>query len=219
MKISFDIKFRPQIESGEYKVVTGDDRPVRIISWDKHVYGGRFEIVALVPTSQGDTETVQLYCPDGTLIASGWNEKFKLFIITPEPKLSEFEQEVRVCVTKNLTTHIKGENGTEMSSTVFIDGETAKKMAAELLELAKKELCKSCIPSLEGYTKSRMDALKEMEENRVYKYEGPTIPAFWPPCHYGGECTNPFHDCINCHRQSTDGISTTTGTSTAKVEG
>ena len=91
MKIPFDIKFRPQIESGEYKVVTGDDRPVRIISWDKKVYGGIYEIVALVPTSQGDTETVQLYCPDGNLIASYLNEKFKLFILTPEPELTEFE--------------------------------------------------------------------------------------------------------------------------------
>lgn len=91
-KIHFDIKFRPQIESGEYKVVTGDNRPVRIISWDKRVVGGRIEIVCLVPASQGDTETVQLYYPDGTLI-SGWSEKFKLFIITPEPELTESEDE------------------------------------------------------------------------------------------------------------------------------
>ena len=35
----------------------------------------------------------------------------------------------------------------------------------------------------------------------------------------GGTCINPFHDCINCPRQSTIGISTNTGTSTAKVEG
>lgn len=86
MKIPFDIKFRPQIESGEYKVVTGDDRPVRIISWDKKLCGGRYEIVALVPTPQGDTETVQLYSTEGILITSSYNEKFKLFIITPEPE-------------------------------------------------------------------------------------------------------------------------------------
>ena len=91
-------------------------------------------------------------------------------------------------------------------------------VAAELLELAKKELCKDCAANLEGYIKGRQDALKEMEENRVYKHEGPTIPAFWPPCHYGGECTNPFRDCLNCPRQ-TIGINTTTGTSAAKAEG
>ena len=60
---------------------------------------------------------------------------------------------------------------------------------------------------------------RELEENRVYKHEGPTFPAFWPPCYFGGECTNPSRNCIICPRQSIIGINTTTGTSTAKVEG
>lgn len=33
-KISFDIKYRPEIESGRYKVETNAGRPVRIICWD-----------------------------------------------------------------------------------------------------------------------------------------------------------------------------------------
>lgn len=46
------------------------------------------------------------------------------------------------------------------------------------------------------------------------------IPApFEPLCLNGGECTNPFRDCINCPRQSTISINTTTGTSTSKEEG
>lgn len=211
MKIPFDIKFRQQIESGEYKVVTGDDRPVRIISWDKKVFGGRTEIVALVPTTQGDTEAVQLYCPDGTLIASNWNKNYKLFIVTPPRELTAFEKELSEVVGFAISASVSEPN-------VPIN-EFARIYAPKLLELAKKELCKDCAANLEGYIKGRQDALKEGEENRVYKYEGPTIPAFWPPCHYGGECTNPFRDCIGCHRQSTDGISTTTGTSTAKLEG
>lgn len=217
MRIPFDIKFRPQIESGEYKVVTRDNTPVRIICWDAK---NPQPIVGLVYDNDTMCDIVELFCGNGKY----WrledkDSAFDLFLLTPEPELTEFEQEVRVCVTKNLTTHIKDGNGGEMSSTVFIDDDTAKKMAAELLELAKKELCKGCAANLEGYIKGRQDALKEMKENRVYKHEGPTIPAFWPPCHYGGECTNPFHDCINCHRQSTIGINTTTGTSTSKVEG
>ena len=36
-KIPFDIKYRPQIESGEYKVETRDGKPVRIICWDKKI--------------------------------------------------------------------------------------------------------------------------------------------------------------------------------------
>lgn len=205
MKIQFDIKYRPQIESGEYKVVTGDDRPVRIISWDKKVYGGKYEIVALVPTSQGDTETVQLYCPDGALLASYLNEKFKLFIITPDPELTEFEQGIK--------------RGFLCAGLEDIPTEIIKDTAKELLELAKKELCKGCAANLKGYIKGRQDALKETEENRVYKHEGPTVHTYFPSCYHGGPCTNPFHDCINCPRQSTIGINTTTGTSTAKMEG
>lgn len=33
-KIPFDIKYRPEIESGKYKVKTNAGRPVRIICWD-----------------------------------------------------------------------------------------------------------------------------------------------------------------------------------------
>lgn len=33
-KIPFDIKYRPEIESGKYKVETNAGRPVRIICWD-----------------------------------------------------------------------------------------------------------------------------------------------------------------------------------------
>jgi len=34
MKLKFDIKYRRQIESGKYKVVTADDKPVTIERWD-----------------------------------------------------------------------------------------------------------------------------------------------------------------------------------------
>lgn len=124
-KIPFSIDYRPQIESGEYKVVTGDDRPVRIISWDKKGFGGRTEIVGLVPTPQGDTETVQLYCPDGTLIASS-SEKFKLYIVTPEPELSEFEKALL--------------NEFENIWEGPVPKERAKQSATKLLNLARKEI-------------------------------------------------------------------------------
>ena len=143
MKIPFDIKFRPQIESGEYKVVTGDDRPVRIISWDKKVYGGRYEIVALVPTSQGDTESVQLYCPDGTLIASTWNEKFKLFIITPEPELTEFEKALADTIGYAISQSVVEPN--------YETYKFVKDWSERLLDAAKKELCKGCAANLEGH--------------------------------------------------------------------
>lgn len=197
MKIPFDIKFRPQIESGEYKVVTGDDRPVRIISWDKKVYGGRFEIVALVPTSQGDTETVQLYCPDGTLLSSNWNEKFKLFIITQEPELTEFERGIK--------------RGFLCAGLEYVPTGIIKDTANELLAIAKKEICKGCSIGLDEYWRGRKEALDEA--SRGYHYEGPCMPTYYP-CPNGGNCTNPFRDCMKrrnrndeIRRKSTGSIS------------
>ena len=65
---------------------------------------------------------------------------FDLFIVTPELELTEFEQSVRNCIIENLTTHIKDGNGGEMSSTVFIDGDTTKKLASELFGIARTQL-------------------------------------------------------------------------------
>ena len=67
-KISFDIKYRPQIESGEYKVETRDGKPVRIICWDKQEYAGQREeptpIVYLL-LSEGGCEHIMSCTTDG----------------------------------------------------------------------------------------------------------------------------------------------------------
>ena len=34
MKETFDIKYRPEIESGKYRVVTRRGEPVEILKWD-----------------------------------------------------------------------------------------------------------------------------------------------------------------------------------------
>lgn len=211
MKIPFDVKYRPQIESGEYKVQTADGRDVRIICWDKKVYGGRIDIVALVPAIATGTECIQVYNPDGTLESRDPVGKFKLTIITPEPGLTEFEKALADVVGFAVCQSVVDPN--------YETYKFVKDWSERLLDAAKKELCKDCVANLEGYIKVRQDALKEMDESRVYKHEGPTPPAYWPPCYFGGACTTPFYDCINCHRQSTGRVNTTTGTSTAKVEG
>ncbi len=102
-----------------------------------------------------------------------------------------------------------------------------KDWSERLLDAAKKELFKEWNEDMKNeYARGKRDgltigynkAMKEVDENRIYKYEGPAPSIYWPPCYYGGVCTNPFHDCINCPRQLTVGINTITGTSTAKVE-
>lgn len=159
MRIPFDISKRPQIESGEYKVETGDGRSVRIISWDKKVFGGSTEIVALVPTPEGNTEIVQLYCPDGKLIASSWNEKFKLFIVTPEPELTEWQRFISACLQKHGLLDCGAAD------------RIAKNCSTELLDLARKEL-ENDAPSIihaqsfnAGLKHGKADALKDLQEN------------------------------------------------------
>lgn len=153
-KIPFSIDYRPQIESEEYKVVTADGRPARIISWDKKVFGGHTEIVALVPTPRGDTETVQLYCPNGTLVASSWNEKFKLFIVTPEQELTKFEK-----VLNDLIWSIG------MGEVVY-NNDAIKETAAKLLNIARKQLVEEQYTSdprkTDLYKLGKAEALKDL---------------------------------------------------------
>ena len=80
--------------------------------------------------------------------------------------------------------------------------------ARELLELAKKEICKGCTVSIDSYIKGRDDERKEAEKSYTFHY-----PTYGPPCPHGGMCANPFKDCIHCPRTGGDiGISTTSGT-------
>ena len=90
-KIPFDIKFRSQIECGEYSVVTGDDKPVRIICWDRH-YDNQHPIVALAYDAKKD---IEIYINASVLgEAHSQLKGDNLFIVTPEPELSEFEERI-----------------------------------------------------------------------------------------------------------------------------
>lgn len=53
-KIPFNIKYRPQIESGEYKVVTREDRPVEIRIWDLK---GDFPVVGVYFDEKNNRDT------------------------------------------------------------------------------------------------------------------------------------------------------------------
>lgn len=204
MKIPFDIKYRPQIESGEYKVVTREGRFATIGIWQMKAPK---PLVGCYQYDDDGNEKSGCWYDNGSY--SDVNEHpYDLFLVTPEPELTEFEA--------TLLSYLSDDTSGELDKETM--HKCVKVRAEELLAIAKKEICNDCAANLKSYIKGRQDALKEMEENRVvYKHEGPVMPTYYP-CSYGGACTNPFHDCINCPMQST-GISTNTGTSTAKVEG
>ena len=187
-KIPFDIKHRPQIESGKYKVVTRIGKPVRIICWDLN---GPQPIVGTIYEKQMNQDIIQVFDKNGKYWKESDSESHNdLFIITDEPELTELEKAIKrgmLCA------------GVEGVSTTIIK-ETAKEV--------KNIICKGCTVCLDQYWKGKEDARKEYEKPYTYYY-----PLFYQPCHFGGMCTNPFKDCINCPRTGGDiGISTTSGT-------
>ena len=123
MKIPFDIKYRPQIESGEYKVETRDGKPVRIICWDRK-YG--YPICGLAYEKETGCENYVNAYKNGMTAINGIQEmNDDLFIITPEP----FEQA--------LETFLMNADSSEQTF-----HENVKKYADKLLGLAKKEVLK-----------------------------------------------------------------------------
>lgn len=127
-KIPFNIKYRPQIESGEYKLKTFSGCPVTIYRWD-------FD-------NGGQTPIMGSYVfDDGKEYVGEWSEKghadlmtpndLDLFIITPEPEFTEFEQAVGELIKEAVHNEV-GDN-----AVVYAVG---RGWTDKLLELARKEI-------------------------------------------------------------------------------
>lgn len=132
-KIPFNIKYRPQIESGEYKVVTeNDDEPARIICWDSPINKER-PIIAIVFDDQ-----IEQYKADGRYDNDYDTSNYDLFIVTPEPKPSKFTLALRNAMADTIAL-AEGKGDDETSE---IADKQAKRYAAELLAIARKEALK-----------------------------------------------------------------------------
>lgn len=188
MKIPFNIKYRPQIESGEYKVETKVGKPVRIVCWDRHCI---FPILGLI--EYGDEESSARYNSDGLYGGQADNPN-NLFIVIPEAELTELEKAIKRGM---LCAGLKG-----VSTTII--KETAKEV--------KDIICKGCTIGLEQYWKGREDVRKEAEKSYTFRYD-----TYQPPCFHGGVCTNPMRDCINCPMHSS-GATTNTTSGTCKKD-
>lgn len=87
MKIPFDIKYRPQIESGEYKVETRDGlHSVRIICWDAAGSQRDNDIIGLEKGTLG-AENIQRYDVTGHLIADSSKRGNKDLVLIGGPFL------------------------------------------------------------------------------------------------------------------------------------
>lgn len=183
-KIPFDISYRDLIESGKWSVQTNDGRKVRIICWDKKLYGGRIDLVALVPESTGETECIQLYNPDGTLTSGPKNEKFKLVIVTDQPELDEFELALKDFLM----------NGSADTADIIKYAEKLRRISARsaVPDITMTEAYKMGLEAgkAQGKAEDYAKGFKDAQNSQTFRYE--------PTCWLGGVCTNPFHDCINC---------------------
>lgn len=119
MKILFDIKYKPQIESGEYKVETRDGTEARIICWD----ACKDEPIVAVVSGLVHQYTLHGY--------ANYLKDIDLFIVTPEPELTEFEQGY-IRIAHKMSPMDYDDEGLSF----------AKQEAAELLDLARKEILK-----------------------------------------------------------------------------
>ena len=119
-RINFDIKYRPEIESGKYKVVTRDGRDVRIICWDKK---GKYPVVAIVKYYCGEEECFS-FTNTGSY-SSSTESDYDLFILTDEPELTPFEQAIE-----------------DIYESYGVKKLRSKDKAKELLDIAKKEILK-----------------------------------------------------------------------------
>ncbi len=126
-KIPFSIDYKPQIESGEYKVETKNGVSVRIICWDAKGSNDRKDIIGLTSSSLG-SENLQRYDIMGHLIADSAKIGNKdLLVVTPEPELTDWQKFISGCLQKYGLLDCGAAD------------RIAKECSAELLELARKE--------------------------------------------------------------------------------
>ena len=154
-KIPFNIEFKPQIESGEYKVETRDGRKARIIHWDLNCTS---PIVAVMDEHIDlPGEIVDIFSVSGRAF-DDLESPSDLFIITPEPELTEFEKKLSDVIGYAISLSIA-----EPKKPI---SEFVKEYSAELLALARKELVEEQYTSdprkTDLYKLGKAEALKDL---------------------------------------------------------
>ena len=151
-KIPFDIKYRPQIESGKVQVVTRDDRPVRIICWDAK--RKPYSMVALVDNGDGDieNETIATYTQNGFYQLNESHTEFDLLLLVDDG-LTDFQSLLAECIM-------------EVQRNVVDPLVHAEVWSDTLMEEARKELAADKDNPIyqAGVEAGKAEALKDLDE-------------------------------------------------------
>lgn len=147
MRIQFDISKRPQIESGEYKVVyvensSSEQCPVEILKWDSNSDAGC--IIGCVRRKGKD----RIYAFQENGVHTVSDEDDRLFLVTPEPEMSEFEKRLQEVLFEHATTNSSAE-------------EKAHQYSSELLAIAKQQLLRSGELLTQEHHEKLMETLRE----------------------------------------------------------
>lgn len=153
-KIPFNVKFRPQIESGEYKVIyveypSTNQYPVEILKWDSNSDAGC--IIGCVRRNGKDR--IYAFDENGEHKVSG--EDDRLFIVTPEPEMSEWE--------KAVANTLFDWQGVQPENRIMTDSveSAVKEEAAKLLSFAKQQLLQSGELLTQEHHEKLMGTLRE----------------------------------------------------------
>lgn len=105
-KIPFNIKYRSQIESGEYRVVTREDSPVEIKLWDLK---GDFPVVGVYYDEKNNRDTAVQVTAEGRCSIKPDNDYCDDFFIVTNKADIEFKQGGWYLCTKTHMFFEKGE--------------------------------------------------------------------------------------------------------------
>lgn len=156
MRIPFDSKYRDKIESGEYKVETRYGCSARIVCWDRvPKENNPKDLTLCVLIKQNGGESIYYYHTDGTKWVK--EECFDLFIVTPEPEISEFEN--------GMLRYLQDAANKKDDSKIV---ESTKEHSIKLLSLARNEFNKQIESDYReiihgAYERGKADAEQEIE--------------------------------------------------------
>lgn len=163
MRIQFDISKRPQIESGEYKVVyvensSSEQCPVEILKWNSNSDAGC--IIGCVRRKGKD----RIYAFQENGVHTVSDEDDRLFIVTPEPEMSEFEKALDDTIRSYRCDSEKDEDGGILDYQSWI-----KRKATSLLDLAKQQLLQSGELLTQEHHEKLMEVLNNAYEEELEK--------------------------------------------------
>ena len=195
MRIPFNKKYRKEIESGKYKVVTESGKEVRIICWDRKTSNDE-TIIALCPDYNSDNELTLYLDKDGNVPRPQAGAPSKVMIETEDKEVEDmlftifntecscdsetsellarhYSERVRECARKELEPKIWGDIKQKMSQVLISN------MHEDKLEGIQRDLVEYASNVVSAF--SWLDVLKSTEAyaERIGNTRSKNLPSWY----------------------------------------